>query len=51
MSTKVRLCCDKDHERRSYVQDEVYYDVVERIKSIEPSVKIHYVYGEKFDLV
>ena len=50
-STKVTLCCHKDHERRAYVQDEVYFYVIEIIKKLSPSVKIHYIFGERFDLM
>ena len=50
-TTRVTLCCHKDHERRAYVQDEVYFDVIDRIKTLDSSVKLHYIYGERFDLM
>ncbi|KAI0636271.1 alpha/beta-hydrolase [Trametes polyzona] len=49
--TKVTLACSKDHERCAYSQDEVYYTVVDRIQSLDPAVPIHYILGERHDLI
>ncbi|EIW57941.1 alpha/beta-hydrolase [Trametes versicolor FP-101664 SS1] len=48
---KVTLACSSDHERCAYSQDEVYYTVVDRIQSLDPAVPIHYILGERADLI
>ncbi|KAI0648732.1 alpha/beta-hydrolase [Trametes meyenii] len=51
VSTKITLACSKDHERSAYSQDEVYFTVVERIRTLDPSVAVHYILGERDDLI
>lgn len=48
---KVTLACSSDHERCAYSQDEVYYTVVDRIQSLDPAVPVHYILGERADLM
>ncbi|KAI0833829.1 alpha/beta-hydrolase [Trametes gibbosa] len=50
-TTKVTLACSKEHERCAYSQDEVYYTVVERIASLDRAVPVHYILGERADLI
>ncbi|KAI0750000.1 alpha/beta-hydrolase [Daedaleopsis nitida] len=50
-TSKTILCCNKEYERRAYVQDEVYFHVIDRIKSLDPSVSLHYIFGKRFDLM
>ncbi|KAI0363610.1 alpha/beta-hydrolase [Pilatotrama ljubarskyi] len=50
-TTKITLACSKDHERCAYSQDEVYYVVVDRIQSLDRSVPVHYILGERADLI
>ncbi|KAI0763290.1 alpha/beta-hydrolase [Trametes elegans] len=50
-ATKVTLACRKDHERSAYAQDEVYFTVVDRIQSLDRAVPVHYILGERHDLI
>ena len=49
--TKTVLNCSKDHERQAYRQDEIYYDVVDRLGTLDPAVPVHYIFGERVDLM
>ena len=46
---KVTLCCKKDHERRAYHQDEVYFRIVDILRSLDPSIPVHLIFGQRLD--
>ncbi|TFK84796.1 alpha/beta-hydrolase [Polyporus arcularius HHB13444] len=50
-ASAVKLCCDKDNERRAYRQDEVYFDVVDRLQSLDPAVPVHLIFGQREDVM
>ena len=47
--TRIKLCCSKEREARAYHQDEVYYEIVDHLKTVAPPV--HYIFGEREDLM
>ena len=49
--SKVRLACAKEHEQCAYVQDEVYFEVVERIVATDQTLPVHYIFGDRFDVM